>query len=75
MPPATTYSLEKFLPEPLYGPRSPLHTLCINHEEILKALKRLDIHKGAGSDGIPPLFIVSCASALVAPLHILFNRS
>jgi hypothetical protein len=44
-------------------------------ELVLKKLKSIDSSKGAGPDGIPPLFIVRCADCLVAPLLTIFNKS
>jgi hypothetical protein len=38
-------------------------------------LLELDVSKGAGSDGIPPLILKNCASAFARPLFLLFNRS
>lgn len=49
--------------------------LTIDQETIYKKLKSLDEAKGAGSDGIPPVFIIRCAQSLVIPLHIIFNLS
>lgn len=47
----------------------------IPFEKVLKALKSVDREKGAGPDGIPPLFVASCASALATPLYAIFNKS
>lgn len=47
----------------------------IDHETIYKKLKNLDCSKGAGPDGIPPIFICECAAELVAPLSFIFNKS
>lgn len=53
----------------------PLTAPVIDQESLLNKLKSLDIRKGAGPDGIPPIFISTCASALVPPLLIIFNKS
>lgn len=44
-------------------------------EIVLKYLKNIDINKGPGSDGIPPLFVKTCSKELALPLSIIFNRS
>jgi hypothetical protein len=38
-------------------------------------LLELDVSKGAGPDGIPPLILKNCASIFARPLALLFNRS
>jgi hypothetical protein len=38
-------------------------------------LQDLDVNKGSGSDGIPPIILKNCASAFAKPLSLLFNRS
>ncbi|CAH2091293.1 unnamed protein product [Euphydryas editha] len=38
-------------------------------------LEGIDSRKSAGPDGIPPIFIHSCASALALPLTLIFNSS
>lgn len=43
--------------------------------DILKILNQLDISKGAGPDGIPPLFFKSTADLICVPLSILFQKS
>lgn len=47
----------------------------LTQKEIFRYLKRLDVTKGACPDGIPPVFIVNCASSLALPLNIIFNKS
>lgn len=42
---------------------------------IEQSLLKLDKSKGAGSDGIPPIFWSNCAKSLCFPLHIIFTRS
>ncbi|KAI8426450.1 hypothetical protein MSG28_005277 [Choristoneura fumiferana] len=46
-----------------------------SESDVLKAIKSLDISKGAGPDGIPPFFIKKCASNLSLPLLLIFNKS
>lgn len=52
-----------------------LHTIEISEDDVLKLLKNLDISKGAGSDNIPPSFIVKCAPTLARPIYLVFARS
>jgi len=49
--------------------------LGITEDLIYKKLCALNINKGAGADGIPPIFARECATELTKPLHILFNKS
>jgi hypothetical protein len=37
-------------------------------------LQDLDVNKGSGLDGIPPINLKSCASVFAKPLSLLFNR-
>ncbi|KAJ8712619.1 hypothetical protein PYW07_005461 [Mythimna separata] len=53
----------------------PLTTPVIDHATLFNKLKALDVRKGAGPDGIPPIFITKCASSLVCPLVIIFTKS
>jgi hypothetical protein len=43
--------------------------------DISLKLKNLDLTKGAGPDGIPPLFIVTCSEELAPILSILYRKS
>ena len=52
-----------------------LGVVVFTERDILKALKKLNICKGAGPDGFPPLFVKMCASSLSLPLKIIFNCS
>lgn len=62
---------------------SLLHSLHINgqcltiptidHDGLCKKLKYLNINKGP--DGIPPIFVSACASALTTPLYYIYNKS
>lgn len=47
----------------------------LSENDIFKSLKLLNIDKGPGPDLIPPLFLRTCATQLVKPLHIIFNNS
>lgn len=49
--------------------------LQITREELLGKLQSVDLSKGAGFDGIPPIFVRFCATALVTPLLIIFEKS
>lgn len=42
---------------------------------VFKLLSSLDGNKGAGSDGIPTFFFLSCAKSLALPLTLLFRKS
>ena len=44
-------------------------------QDIMDALNKLDVTKGPGPDGIPPIFMKNLALELTAPLFWLFNRS
>jgi Reverse transcriptase (RNA-dependent DNA polymerase)/Endonuclease-reverse transcriptase len=54
---------------------SPFGALQFTVDEVLSVLQDLDVNKGAGPDGIPPLILKNCASAFAVPLSLLFNRS
>lgn len=49
--------------------------LEISYDLILKYINQIDSNKGAGPDGIPPIFISKCSKNLAYPLLILFKRS
>lgn len=52
-----------------------LSQLFIKSDRIKLTLKSLDPSKGAGSDGIHPIFLKNCATSLTKPLSIIYNRS
>lgn len=52
-----------------------LTSITFSKDQILKVLKRLNVNKGAGADGIPAVFVVRCANALATPLTIIINKS
>jgi hypothetical protein len=53
----------------------PFGALQFILDEVQSVLLELDVSKGAGPDGIPPLFLKNCASDFARPLSLLFNRS
>jgi hypothetical protein len=55
--------------EPLFG------SLQFTVLEVLNALLVLNSNKGLGPDGVPPLILKYCASVLVLPICLFFNRS
>ena len=52
-----------------------LSNIVLGEQDVLIKLKQLDGHKGAGPDGIPPVFLKNCAKELSSPLTFIFNRS
>ncbi|KAJ0178985.1 hypothetical protein K1T71_005760 [Dendrolimus kikuchii] len=52
-----------------------ISNLNVNEELVLQLLKALDKNKGPGADGIPPMFLMSCAKSLSVPISILFRLS
>jgi len=52
-----------------------LNSCVISETEILDTLCLLNKEIGAGPDGLPPIFLTSCLSVLIKPLHYLFNHS
>lgn len=54
---------------------SYLTSIKFKDDHVLKVLKRLDLYKGAGSDGIPSVFVAKSAPALVRPLRLIYNKS
>jgi hypothetical protein len=50
-------------------------SLLILYRDLKSVLLELDVSKGAGPDGIPPLTLKNCASAFARPLHLLLLRS
>jgi hypothetical protein len=52
--------------------------ISVNHvkvQDILDGLNKLDVSKGSGPDGIPPVFMKNLALELTTPLFWLFNMS
>ncbi|CAF4919102.1 unnamed protein product [Pieris macdunnoughi] len=52
-----------------------ISTVSVTHAKVEKLIRKLDLSKGGGPDLLPPVFIVNCASGLVVPLTIIFQRS
>jgi hypothetical protein len=52
--------------DPLFG------DLQFTVDEVQNVLLELDVSKGAGPDGIPPLIMKNCASAFARPLFLFF---
>lgn len=52
-----------------------ISNITMNAPLVYEHLSNLDIHKGAGPDNIPPIFLKKCASFLAAPLETIFNKS
>ena len=52
-----------------------LSIITIHACEIDLALRNLDVSKGCGPDGVPPVLLKNCKDSLVLPLHVLFNMS
>lgn len=51
------------------------NTYQLNTTDIYNALIQLDVSKGPGSDGIPPVLLRNCCNSLVEPLRVIFNMS
>lgn len=47
----------------------------INSDIVFKQLKSINVNKGAGSDGIHPLFVSECAQELTIPITYIFTHS
>lgn len=52
-----------------------LYSIGITENDVRDSIKKLDLNKGAGPDGLPPIFIRLCIDALVIPLQIIYNKS
>lgn len=49
--------------------------ITVSKETVFRHLSNLDKNKGAGCDGIPPVFWSSCAKSLSLPIALLFQQS
>lgn len=58
---------------PVWDIALPVLQFSIN--EVLEALEDLDTEKGAGTDGLPPIFFKNCSVTLALPISIIFNCS
>ncbi len=47
--------------------------LIISKAEILKKLKKLNINKSTGPDGIPAILLKTCCNFFIQPLYLLFK--
>ena len=47
----------------------------LSEVDVFNSLSALDSTKGAGPDGLPPLFLKQCARSLAYPIVAIFNRS
>jgi hypothetical protein len=54
---------------------SPFSALQFTSNEIESFLQDLDVNKGSGPDGIPPIILRNCASAFAKPLSLLLDKS
>jgi hypothetical protein len=63
-------------PGPEHVPDDPLFgALQFTSDEVESVLQDLDVNKGSGPDGIPPIILKNCAPVFAKPLSLLFNRS
>jgi hypothetical protein len=63
-----------------YEPNFPesnrsISSITITEHDIVEALESIDIHKGAGPDGVPPVLLKECRMALAKPLFLIYNHS
>lgn len=56
-------------------PQISLNCIEVTEHQIRKLLNSIDDSKGAGPDGIPPLFIKKTSKHLVCPLKLIFEKS
>ena len=54
---------------------SVMQDLCIDIQDVKSELKRLQMNKAAGPDGIPSVILKRCADVLARPLTIFFQKS
>lgn len=47
----------------------------VRFDDVFEQLRKLDAKKGAGSDGVPSLFLKSCAAGLTEPITHIFSKS
>jgi hypothetical protein len=62
----------------LAAPTNPLidiNSIEISEEIVTRYLKSVNVNKGAGPDGIHPLFIKNCYASLTAPITIIYKKS
>jgi hypothetical protein len=62
-------------PSPEHVPdESPFGAIQFTSDKVESGLQGLDVNKGFGPHGIPPIILKNCASAFAKPLSLLFNR-
>jgi hypothetical protein len=52
-----------------------LSRISVSQSGVEKLLRTLDVSKGSGCDGVPPLFLKMCAKSLSYPIFILYEQS
>lgn len=77
---ATVYTKDTSQCDPTYPERhdncyASFGRLSIDLEAVVRTLTSLDMDKGYGPDGIPPIFLRNCASNLAVPLCLIYNIS
>lgn len=61
--------------QPYAESNDSVFNLNVSKTSVLKLLNSLDVNKGPGTDGIPPVFIKRCAASILYPLHKIFMLS
>ncbi|RVE40268.1 hypothetical protein evm_015082, partial [Chilo suppressalis] len=56
-------------------PQNILNSVEVTEQQVYNVLKSIDASKGAGPDGIPPLFIKRTSKFLALPLKLIFEKS
>lgn len=71
----STFDKDTWSPPQNYADNSSLiSNINISLSDIFIELKKLDQTKGAGPDGIHPLFLKNTAQQICIPLHIIYNK-
>jgi hypothetical protein len=52
----------------------PFGVLQFTSDEVESVLQDLDVNKGSGPNGIPPIILKNCASAFARPLSLLVKQ-
>lgn len=60
---------------PIYDLTNTISSHQFTLQEVEDKITALDIHKNAGPDGIPPIFLKKCCNSLSGPLCSLFQKS
>ena len=53
----------------------PISQISIDNNGVLKLLKRLDVHKAMGPEGIPNIVLKNCADEILQGLRTVFQCS